>query len=161
LPTKLRHTTHQTQHTEVVIRYRFHPRAGERFWIARRYVMHDELCFVLHPAQGTCTGVEPLAVPAWMLDAAAQHEIVSVARVPVAVLAELRGLVDVALSFLAPTVGEGGGDARTQGSATRAVRRQSAGCRPDATARSAGRSTAASDAVAAHSEQSDGPGERR
>ena len=54
---------------------------GERFRIARRFLLHDEICFVLHGAQDTSAGGQPLAVPAWMTDAvSARYEIVGIAR---------------------------------------------------------------------------------
>src|SRR5207249_10149138 len=127
--TKDRQTTHQTLQAEVVIRYCFHPRVGERFRIVRRHIVHDEICFVVHPVEESAAGALPLAVPAWMTEeASAHHDIVSMPRIPVTALLALRGLVDLILSSPAPIVGEGGSDGSTQDSAAGTVRRRATGC---------------------------------
>lgn len=111
--------------------------------MARRFLVHDEICFVMHATEDANAEGAALAVPAWMTEAAsAQCEIVNVARIPVTVLAELRGLVDAGLSSLEPMVGEGGQDGRTQGAATRSVRRAFADAGANATTGGSGGSTA-------------------
>src|SRR5436190_20314670 len=89
-PTKVRHTTHQTLSAEVIIRYRFHPRAGERFRIVRRQVVHDETCFVLYSIDKPDVAAFPLAVPAWMTEESSREfGIVSTPRLPVTALVAL------------------------------------------------------------------------
>ena len=145
-----------------MIRYRFHPRAGERFRIARRLSVHNEPCFVLRPASAPHSEAQPLAVPVWMTEeASAKLAVVSAARVPITVLSDLRALVDAGLSSFESTLDKGGHNAGMQDSAMRSVRRRSAGRGTDAATGSTGGSTAGFDAVAVRSEQGSSTGGRR
>src|SRR5947207_3380383 len=160
--TKDRQTTHQTLNAEVVIRYSFHPRVGERFRIVRRHTVHDEICFVLHPVDANPAGALPLAVPAWMTEeASAHHEVVSMPRIPVTALVTLRGLVDLILSSPTPIVGEGGSDGSTQDSTAGTVRRRTTGCSTATAKRTARRTAEAANAVAVQPVPTNGSGERR
>ena len=75
--------------------------------MVRSYDFHDEACYVVRRADGT-----PLAVPVWMTrPEAAYAKIVSVARLPVRVLLELRRVTAICLSSGAHNVHEEDHDA--------------------------------------------------
>jgi len=95
-----RHTAHQQRPAEVTIYYRYHPLRTLNLPVVRVYDFHDEVYYVVRRADGM-----PLAVPAWMTrPEAASAKIVSVARLPVRVLLELRRVTVTCLSSSAHNV---------------------------------------------------------
>ena len=75
--------------------------------MVRLYDFHDEVYYVVRRADGT-----PLAVPAWMTRPEAAHaKIISVARLPVRALFELRRVTVTCLSARAHNVHEDDHDA--------------------------------------------------
>src|SRR5205807_4362284 len=121
-----RHTAHQQRPLEVTIYYRHHPLRTQTLPVVRSYDVHDEACYVVRRADGT-----PLAVPVWMTrPEAAYAKIVSVARLPVRVLLELRRFTVTCLSSSVHNVPEEDHDAAVPSKTpTTDVRRSSRGSR--------------------------------
>jgi hypothetical protein len=81
----------------VTIYYPYHPLRGQSLPVVRLYAVHDESHYVVRR-----TGGLPLAVPGWMTDPEAAYvHTVSVARLPLCVLLELRRM---AVTYLSSSV---------------------------------------------------------
>src|ERR1039458_5027391 len=101
-PTTERHTAHQQRPAEVTIYYRYHPLRTQTLPVVRLYDFHDEGYYVVRRADRT-----PLPGPARRTRPEAAHaKIVSVARLPVRVLLELRRVTVTCLSSSAHNVHE-------------------------------------------------------
>jgi hypothetical protein len=87
-----------------VIRYPFHPRAGERVAVVRRLQHGDEAHFVIDQRDGSRT-----LLPAWMTEAwATQIATVEIPRLTLMALCTVRDVINGALLSLSPspTIGE-------------------------------------------------------
>ena len=107
-----RHTT-QKHLFEVVVQYPHHPRAGERVIVLRRVIHGDRVHFVIEQPDG-CR----VFLPAWMTENhAATLPIVTVPRLLLDSLRELRGLIDAQSVSSSPSPGtnraDGGDDGTT------------------------------------------------
>src|SRR5271167_2300231 len=107
IPTTDRHTTHQQRPAGVTIYYQFHPLRTHCLPVIRLYELHDESYYVVRRTDG-----RPLAVPVWMTrPEAANAKMVSVARLPLRVLIELRRVSVTCLSSCVHNVPEEDHDA--------------------------------------------------
>lgn len=114
-----RHTAH-SQLFEITVRYRFHPRHGERLSVVRQHGFRGERTYVVQQRDGTLTHL-----PVWMTEeAAAELNIVSHPRLPRETWMELRRITDAALSSPVSQAQRGGGGERNKTAATEPSRRR-------------------------------------